>query len=184
MEGEAPYLLQVQVKAKASGSAEKEVRVTEQEEKYSPKITWSRWEKVEGLGDGSHSGKNNLAALAIAERSTGMVINRKFQNSKCAEDVNKAVIEELGHIKKYVKSITADNGPEFIRFHELESALNTKIFFLPKKLIDILSCSLDNIFPNGWISKIIDTKEIDRTQGKINKKLRKKLNFRTPEFSF
>ncbi len=135
-------------------------------------------------------GKNNSAALTMVERSTGKLMIRKLPDGKCAQGVNEEVIKALKPFKKSVLTITTDNGSEFAGFQEMEKALDTQIYFAnpsspwQKGLIENTNMLIRQYIPKAMNIKTLTHEEITMVQDKINKRPRRKLKFRTPEFVF
>lgn len=74
-------------------------------------------------------GKNqNQAILTINDRASGKLKMRKVE-SKQADVVSKAIVEELTDWKPYIKTITSDNGKEFANHELVAEKLNIDYFF-------------------------------------------------------
>ena len=72
-------------------------------------------------------GPRRSAVLTIIERSTNFLIIRKLPQRYKSEQVSKIIIEALKPYKKYVMTITTDNGPEFAQYKEIEQNLQCQI---------------------------------------------------------
>ena len=81
------------------------------------------WEMDLVIGKGQKS-----AVLTVIERSRNMFMQKKLPSKK-PEDVAKAVIALLVPYKKYVLTITTDNGFEFRDHEDIAEALDCKIYF-------------------------------------------------------
>ena len=71
------------------------------------------------VGKGNHG-----AILTIVERNTNMLFMRKLRKGKNARELAKNVVWMLSPYKKYIKTITTDNGTEF--------ACHERAFFSPR----------------------------------------------------
>lgn len=67
--------------------------------------------------------------LTIVERKSRYLFMECLPNGKNADDVAKSVIKLLKPYKKYVKSITTDNGKEFAKHKLISKQLATSVFF-------------------------------------------------------
>ena len=68
------------------------------------------------------------AIVTITERKTRLSLIRKVK-FKTAVNVADAIIELLGPMKKWVETLTADNGKEFAYHERIAKALNAKFYF-------------------------------------------------------
>jgi IS30 family transposase len=63
-------------------------------------------------------GKNNKGAIVtIIDRSTDWLLMRKLPHGKDATEAAKTIVHLLEPYRKWIKTITTDNGSEFFR-HE------------------------------------------------------------------
>ena len=75
-------------------------------------------------------GQNNKGAiLTITERTTNFVMMRKLLSGKNAKQLADTLIKLLLPYKKYIHTITTDNGTEFAEHEYISKKLNTKIYF-------------------------------------------------------
>ncbi|MFV0365402.1 MAG: IS30 family transposase [Mangrovibacterium sp.] len=126
----------------------------------------------------------------MVERTTSMLLIRKLEHGKNADQLAKVVTDILRPYMKHVLSITSDNGSEFAR-HKLNSPkLDCKFCFAhsysswerglseyTNKLVRqyILKKSIFNQYDNEFVKQI---------QYKINRRPRKILNFEKPKDLF
>ena len=68
------------------------------------------------------------AIVTITERKTRLSLIRKVK-FKTAVNVADAIIELLGPMKKWLETLTADNGKEFSYHERIAKALNAKFYF-------------------------------------------------------
>lgn len=94
------------------------------------------------------------------------------------------------HTKKFVLTITTDNGLEFTEHKYIAKMLDTKIFFAhpycswEKGTIENTNKLIRQYIPKKLdFNEITDT-EITQVQYKINRRPRKKLNFIDPKSAF
>ena len=69
------------------------------------------------------------AILTIVERSTNMLFMTKFAHGKKAEPLAKEVRRLLLPYKKYIKTITTDNGSEFAAHKLITKYLGAVVYF-------------------------------------------------------
>ena len=67
--------------------------------------------------------------LTITERMTRFLLMVRLLNGKNADDVAKAAIKLLKPYKRFLKSITTDNGGEFAKHKLISKMLNVPVFF-------------------------------------------------------
>lgn len=79
-------------------------------------------------GDTVVSAKGHKVIATITDRRSRYLVTGLAANKE-APSVNKIIIRQLMPLKDQVKSITFDQGSEFSRPHELETLLDTDVFF-------------------------------------------------------
>ena len=129
------------------------------------------------------------AIVTITERKTRFSLIRKVK-FKTAENVSDAIIALLTPMKKWVKTLTADNGKEFA-FHELiANALNAKFYFAhpysswERGLNENTNGLIRQYIPKKTDFKQVSQKQIDTVMEKLNNRPRKCLGFKTPNQVF
>lgn len=138
------------------------------------------WEMDLIIGKGQKS-----AVLTIIERSTNMLFQSKLK-SKQPQVVANAVYRLLLPYKQFVKTITTDNGVEFMNHEWICKRLNTTVFFADpfcsgqKGAVENTNKLLRQYFPKGTDFRDISQRELDLIQAKINRRPREKLNFSSP----
>lgn len=129
------------------------------------------------------------AVLTVIERSLNMFLQTKLPSKK-PEDVEKAVIGLLLPYKRYVHTITTDNGSEFMNHRNICKALGCTVYFADpycsgqKGAIENMNKILREFFPKGTDFRGVSQAQIDRVQYQINERPRKKLGFSTPKIEF
>jgi len=134
--------------------------------------------------------ENKGAILTAIERKTGFLIMKKLSEGKNAKNLAKTLYYMLLPYKKWVHSITSDNGTEFYEHKWIAEKLNTKYYFAHPYASWERGL---NEYTNGLIRQYVPKKEnfkkhsesdIEFFQKKINRRPRKLLNFETPKKRF
>ena len=134
--------------------------------------------------------ENNGAILTATERMTGFLLMKKLPKGKNAKALAKILYFMLVPYKKYVHSITSDNGTEFYEHKQIAQMLNTKYYFAHP--YSSWERGL-NEYTNGLVRQYVPKKEsfakysdndIQNFQHKINRRPRKLLNFENPKNKF
>ena len=108
---------------------------------------------------------HNHAILTIEERSTNMLFMTKLAHGKKSEPLAKAVRRLLLPYKKYIKTITTDNGPEFAAHKLITKYLGAVVYFADpyaswqKGAIENTNSS-DSIFQSTLISMRLPIKRL------------------------
>ena len=134
--------------------------------------------------------ENNGAILTATERMTGFLLMKKLPEGKNAKALAKELFYLLVPYKKFVHSITSDNGTEFYQHKWIAKMLNTKYYFAHPYASWERGL---NEYTNGLIRQYIPKKEnftnfadkdIEIFQHKINRRPRKLLKFENPKNTF
>ena len=129
------------------------------------------------------------AVLTIIERSKLFCLQKKLP-SKRSEDVQKAIVQLLIPYKKYVLTITTDNGMEFRNHKAVCRALDCTVYFADpycsgqKGAIENTNKLLREFFPKGTDFRMVTQQQLNQAQYAINERPRKKLDFSTPKVEF
>jgi IS30 family transposase len=92
--------------------------------------------------------------------------------------------------KAYIKTITTDNGSEFMEYQWLAKKLNTTVYFADpfcsgqKGAVENANKLLRQYFPKGTDFREVTQSKLNEVQVKINRRPREKLNFSTPVAEF
>ena len=138
------------------------------------------WEMDLVIGKGQKS-----AVLTVIERSTNMFFQTKL-SSKRPHEVSAAVYRLLLPYKKYVRTITTDNGIEFMEHKWLAKMLDTTVYFADpycsgqKGAVENANKLLRQYFPKGTDFRLVAQKDLNYIQAKINRRPREKLKFKSP----
>ena len=89
----------------------------------SEREVFGHWEMDLITGDGKQD------ILTLVERKSRFMLMKKLKNGKNADDVKNAVFSLLFPYKKYVKTITTDNGGEFAKHLKINKLLSTTVYF-------------------------------------------------------
>lgn len=118
------------------------------------------------------------AIVTLTERKTHFTLIRKVK-FRTADNVSKAIIALLEPIKKWVKTLTADNGKEFA-FHEIiAKAPNAKFYFAhpysswERGLNENTNGLIRQYFPKKSDFKTITQKQVNNVMNKLNNRSRK-----------
>ena len=135
-------------------------------------------------------GKDQKSALVVAtERKTKLTRIRKIENFK-AENTAQMVIAMLRKYKKWVHTITMDNGKEFYHHTLIAKALNAATYFCrpyhswEKGLVENTNGFIRQYFPKGTDFRVITDDEIRAVETALNRRPRKSLGYATPEMLF
>ena len=133
---------------------------------------------------------HNHAILTIVERSTNMLFMTKLAHGKKSEPLAKAVRRLLLPYKKYIKTITTDNGPEFAAHKLITKYLGAVVYFADpyaswqKGAIENTNKLIRQYIPKQANFDDFTDKKIASIQKKINSRPRQKLKFETPKAEF
>lgn len=129
------------------------------------------------------------AILSIVDRKTKITKLRLITGAK-ADETAQAIIDTLRPIKKYVHTITTDNGKEFSRHEIVAAALNAKFFFAnpyhswERGLNENTNGLVRQYFPKGCDFTKLTQEQVLEVEKKLNNRPRKTLSFRTPNEEF
>ncbi len=142
------------------------------------------WEMDLVIGKGQKS-----AVLTIIERKTNMFLQCKLPSKK-PDVVAKAAWRLLLPYKDHVLTMTTDNGSEFMNHQWLAKQLDTTVYFADpfcsgqKGAVENANKLLRQYLPKGTDFRLVDQRQLDIIQMKINRRPREKLNFSSPKIEF
>lgn len=135
-------------------------------------------------------GKDNKSqVLTLYERSQSYFMQVKLPSKKPSV-VSSAVIRLMIPYKKFVRTITTDNGMEFSDHLKICKALDCTVYFADpycsgqKGGVENINKIFRQFFPKGTDFRNIPQEELDQVQYEINERPRKKLGFSTPKKEF
>lgn len=136
-------------------------------------------------------GKQNKGAIVtIVERTTAFFMMRKLKNGKKADGLAETVTEMLLPYKKFVHSITSDNGSEFAEHRRISKKLETQFFFAhpysswERGLSEYTNKLVRQYIPKKSKFEDYNEQQIKEIQHKINRRPRKNINFENPKNLF
>ena len=136
-------------------------------------------------------GKDGKGAIVtIVERTTAFFLMKKLPFGKKAEELADTVIDMLMPYKKFVHSITSDNGTEFAEHIKMSKKLLAEFFFAhpysswERGLSEYTNKLVRQYIPKKSIFSLYSEKEIKNIQHKINRRPRKNLNYDNPKNLF
>ncbi len=138
------------------------------------------WEVDTIIGRYHHQG-----IVTVVDRHSKFTLMKKVP-SKHAEPVKQAILDMLKPIKKYVLTITSDNGKEFAYHQEISRTLETDFYFAhpyqswQRGLNEHTNGLIREYFPKKTEFQDISDREIINVQNKLNNRPRKVLGYRTP----
>ncbi|MDR2781079.1 MAG: IS30 family transposase [Holosporaceae bacterium] len=136
-------------------------------------------------GDTVVSTESRAHLVTLVDRCSKFLIVRKI-GKKTMENTNNAIINSLKKHRKFVNTITFDNGSEFAGHGEIAKKLKTEIYFArPYKSCDRglnehTNGLIRQYLPKKFDFKYVMDKKIREIQNLLNNRPRKVLNFHTP----
>jgi len=131
-------------------------------------------------------GKGNKGAIVtIAERTTAFVLIAKL-NGKNAQELAEAVVKLMMPFKDLVLSITSDNGTEFAMHAHISKKLGALFYFAhpysswERGLNEYTNRLIRQYIPKKTNFDEVNHLFINEITMKLNRRPRKKLNYKTP----
>lgn len=127
--------------------------------------------------------------LTAVERVT-KITKIAYSATKQATAVCDKFTELLYPYRKWVRSITCDNGKEFSKHEKMAKALDTKVYFAhpyaswERGLNENTNGLIRQYFPKGEAFKDVSDAYLEFVEEKLNHRPRKILNFKTPYAMF
>lgn len=138
------------------------------------------WEADTIIGS-KHSG----ALLSLVDRHSKATILAKLP-AKRAEDVENAITSRLQELKRFVLTITFDNGMEFAYHEKVAEKLEAQCFFAKpyhswqRGLNEHTNGLVRQYFPKSTDFAMVTHGKVAKVQWLLNNRPRKVLNFKTP----
>jgi len=136
-------------------------------------------------------GKDRKGAIVtIVERTTAFFLMRKLPFGKNAKELAAVVIDMMLPYKKFVLSITSDNGKEFAKHTKISEKLLTEFFFAhpysswERGLSEYTNKLVRQYIPKKSMFETYNEQDIKDIQYKINRRPRKNLNYDNPKNLF
>ncbi len=135
-------------------------------------------------------GKDRKSVLVtLVERKTLFTLCSKVPR-KTAADVRRAIIHLLQPYKDKVKTLTFDNGTEFVEHEKMAKALGAKTYFAApysswqRGINENTNGLLRQFFPKGTSFKLLTAKDINIAVERLNNRPRKTRKYKTPNQMF
>lgn len=131
-------------------------------------------------------GANHQGAIVSIVERKSMLTRLQFISNKTSEQTSNATIQLLNPIKKYVHTITSDNGKEFAGHEIITQKLEAQMFFATpyhsweRGLNENINGLIRQYFPKKFDFSKITKESINNVEYLLNNRPRKSLNFRTP----
>ena len=133
-------------------------------------------------------GKNHKQAiLTINDRASGMLKMTKVKSKK-AEEVSRAIVEQLQDWMPYLHTMTADNGKEFAEHLFVAEELNIDHYFAKpyhsweRGSNENLNRLVRQYLPKKTDFTTITDQQIKEIEDKLNNRPRKRFNYENPIF--
>jgi len=131
------------------------------------------------------SGKSMAGLNTLSERKSGLVFITKIQNHT-SEETKRAILSRLILLKKYVHTITFDNGKENMKWRDLEDWLDAKCYFAHSYSSWERGCNENDnglirwYLPKGTDFALVTDEQIFMIEYELNTRPRKRLGWKTP----
>jgi len=131
-------------------------------------------------------GKNHKGAIVTLDERKSKLRLAAPLKSKKAEAVQHAMIKVMKPLKKFVKTITYDNGKEFVGHTSVNTALQCQSYFATpyhsweRGQNENGNGLLRQYFPKSMELDKVSENDVIRAVNKLNNRPRKCLNYRTP----
>lgn len=136
-------------------------------------------------------GKDNKGAIVtLTERKTNFLIMEKLEKGKNARELARTVVRLLLPYKKFIHSITSDNGSEFAEHEFISRKLGIKFYFAhpysswERGLNENTNGLIRQYIPKSSCFDQFSDLYIRNVQYKINRRPREKLEFDSPRKRF
>lgn len=127
--------------------------------------------------------------ITLVERTTRFMLAIKH-TSKNARTTAMSIIKALTPLRGLVKSITLDQGVEFLKYHWLETFLEAAVYFCDpgsphqKGAIENRNGVLRTVFPRNYPVKQLCLSLLEQEVQQINDRPMKCLGYQTPQQLF
>ena len=132
---------------------------------------------------------NKSAVLTMVDMLSKFVFIHRVDGIK-AKSTEEAIISCLKDKKKYIRTLTMDNGREFCNHKRFGEVLGAKTYFTnphspwEKGLIENTNLLIRQYLPKGTDFNSISDDELKSVQDELNNRPRKSLGWRTPKEVF
>lgn len=160
------------------------VDIDERPDIVEEKIRLGDWELDTIIGSGKKG-----AIVSMVDRTSKLTkLAKVFQ--KTADEVGNALVERLAPIKRFVLTLTADNGKEFAYHQQVSQSLKTNFYFAKpyhsweRGLNEHTNGLVRQYLPKGKCFDEVTKEDLMRIEVLLNNRPRKVLNFMTPLEAF
>ena len=135
-------------------------------------------------------GSNHKGALVtINDRKSGYAKIKRVK-SKDSKKVAKGIFQALMPYKNHLHTITSDNGKEFSEHQYISEKLGIEFYFAEpysswqRGANENLNGLIRQYFPKKTSFEEMSWREIKKVENELNKRPRKRLNYKTPKEEF
>lgn len=129
------------------------------------------------------------ALVSVVERKSLFTLCAKVSR-KTADEVQRAIVDLLRSVSDKVKTLTFDNGSEFVEHQQIAAALGAKTFFAnpyrswERGINENTNGLLRQFFPKSTNFNHVTQEQIDHAVALLNNRPRKTRQYRTPNELF
>jgi IS30 family transposase len=126
------------------------------------------------------------AVVTLVERKSGCALIAKVSN-KTSNLVSQAIITKLNAVTSLMKTLTFDNGKEFFEHSRIDTVLESTTYFVnpfasgQRGSNENFNGLLRQCIPKKRPLSTASNKELRMIQDQLNNRLRKRLEFKTPQ---
>jgi len=135
-------------------------------------------------------GKGHQQALVTLTERKSMYTLIAHVKRRTAKAVRRAIVRLLRHMKRWVHTITSDNGKEFAEHEVIAQQLNADFYFAhpyaswERGLNENINGLIRQYFPKKMDFSTITQKQLNLVMKKLNNRPRKTLDSKTPHEVF
>lgn len=158
--------------------------ISERPEAVERRTRIGHWE-----GDTVYGADRHHCLVTLVERKTGHAIIKKIKARTIAE-TNRAVLEAISELPWKFRTITFDNGLEFMGYKEIEEKTRVRCYFAnpyhswERGSVENLNGLIRQYLPKGMCLRNVSQSDCDRIAEELNSRPRKRHGYRTPKELF
>lgn len=140
-------------------------------------------------GDTVYGADRHHSLVTLVERKTGQAIIKKIK-ARTIEETNRAVLEAIREHPWKFRTITFDNGFEFMGYKEIEEKTRVRCYFAnpyhswERGSVENLNGLIRQYLPKGMCLRNVTQSDCDRIAEELNSRPRKRHGFKTPKELF
>ena len=140
-------------------------------------------------GDTVYGADRHHSLVTLVERKTGQAIIKKIK-ARTIEETNRAVIEAIREHPWKFRTITFDNGFEFMGYKGIEEKTRVRCYFAnsyhswERGSVENLNGLIRQYLPKGMCLRNVTQSDCDRIAEELNSRPRKRHGFKTPKELF